>query len=91
MIAKSIELGIALKKVSVVSEILLKSELVTHLNMVLDSLRRNKNDDKCNSIFVKICKILQDLVVKNEKKILIMNNKDFLNFFTDNLNRVISD
>jgi hypothetical protein len=44
MIAKSIELGVALKKISVISEILLKPELVIHLNMVLAFVGRNKNE-----------------------------------------------
>ncbi len=40
---------------------------------------------------MKICKILEDLVMKNQEKIAIMNNKEFLNLFVENLNRIISD
>lgn len=91
MIALIIEFGKALKRIAMVSEILAKPDLVIHLNMALASIGRNRNEEKCRKIFLRICRIIEDMVLQNQDKIPIMNNKDFLNLFVDNVNRIVSD
>ena len=59
--------------------------------MALDIVSRCNIKNKRKSLFIKVCNILQEFVLSNEEKIAIMNNKDFLNAFIDNLNFIISD
>jgi hypothetical protein len=44
MIAMTIKFGVVFKRISMVSEILVKPDLVIHLNMALVIIGRNKNE-----------------------------------------------
>lgn len=64
MIEKMVEMGKMLKLNSIIAEILINPDLITNFNLILGFLV-DKKQEKAEEIFLLMCSVLEDLVVKS--------------------------
>ena len=65
MIEKIVDMGKMLKLNNIVAEILINPDLISNFNLILEFLV-DKEQEKVETIFLLMCSILEDLVVKSE-------------------------
>lgn len=89
MIEKIVEMGKMLKINNIIAEILINPDLITNFNLILGFLN-DKEQQKVEEIFLLMCSVLEDLVLKSEQKMAIMNNAEFFDNFAKNTNQILA-
>lgn len=89
MIEKIVEMGKMLKINNIIAEILINPDLITNFNLILGFLN-DKEQQKVEEIFLLMCSVLEDLVLKSEQKMAIMNNAEFFDNFAKNTNKILA-
>lgn len=89
MIEKIVEMGKMLKINNIIAEILINPDLITNFNLILGFLG-DKEQQKVEEIFLLMCSVLEDLVLKSEQKMAIMNNAEFFDNFAKNTNKILA-
>lgn len=78
-----------LKINNIIAEILINPDLITNFNLILGFLN-DKEQQKVEEIFLLMCSVLEDLVLKSEQKMAIMNNAEFFDNFAKNTNQILA-
>lgn len=78
-----------LKINNIIAEILINPDLITNFNLILGFLN-DKEQQKVEEIFLLMCSVLEDLVLKSEQKMAIMNNAEFFDNFAKNTNKILA-
>lgn len=89
MIEKIVEMGRMLKLNNIIAEILINPDLITNFNLILGFVV-DKEQEVIEEIFLLMCEVLENLVVKSEQKMAIMNNIEFFNNFVENTNKILA-
>lgn len=89
MIEKMVEMGKMLKLNNIIADILINPDLITNFNLVLGFVA-DKEPEKVEEIFLLMCEVLENLVIKSEQKMAIMNNAEFFNNFVENTNKILA-
>lgn len=89
MIEKMVEMGKMLKLNNIIADILINPDLITNFNLILGFVA-DKEPEKVEEIFLLMCEVLENLVIKSEQKMAIMNNAEFFNNFVENTNKILA-
>lgn len=65
MIEKIVDVGKMIKINKIIAEILINPDLISNFNLIMEFLA-DKEQEKIETVFLLMCSILEDLVVKNE-------------------------